>query len=279
MFGRRPDATLANVPPMRRIMPFISPRRNDSVFHLAQDFDLEPAFEFLDKHNRERPPERPVTIFHLLLRSCSQALQLRPGVNRFVAGGRLWQKHDVFLTFSALREIADGARMITIKRRFVPEAESLDEMVDGIYGMLRPARAGVQSTADKETNLLLRLPVFLTSLLVRGADLADRLGLLPRVMIDSDPLFCSIFFGNIGSVGHPAGFHHLWEHGSCSIFCVVGKIEPRANGRRGMTVCWTYDERIEDGIYSAVTLAGIKARLEKPELLLLRTGELASRRD
>jgi pyruvate/2-oxoglutarate dehydrogenase complex dihydrolipoamide acyltransferase (E2) component len=45
-----------------------------------------------------------------------------------------------------------------------------------------------------------------------------------------------------------------------------------------MTVCWTYDERVEDGIYSAVTLAGIKDRLEKPELLLLRTGELANRR-
>jgi hypothetical protein len=264
MFGRRPDATLANVPPMRRFMPFISPRRNDSVFHLAQDFELEAAFEFLDKHNRERPPDRPVTIFHLLLRSCSQALLLRPGVNRF--------------TFSALREIADGARMITIKRRFEPETESLDEMVDGIYGRLRPARAGVQSTADKETGLLLRLPVFLTSWLVRANDWLDRLGLLPRAMIDSDPLNCSIFFGNIGSVGHPAGFHHLWEHGNCSIFCVVGKIEPRANGRRGMTVCWTYDERVEDGIYSAVTLAGIKERLEKPELLLLRTGELASRR-
>ena len=278
MFGRRPDATLANVPPMRRFMPFISPRRNDSVFHLAQDFHLEAAFEFLDKHNRERPPERPITIFHLLLRSCSQALLLRPGVNRFVAGGRLWQKHEAYMTFSALREIADGARMITIKYRFEPETESLDEMVDNIYGRLRPARAGVQSTADKETGLLLRLPVFLTSLLVRANDLADRLGLLPRAMIDSDPLCCSIFFGNIGSVGHPAGFHHLWEHGNCSIFCVVGKIEPRANGRRGMTVCWTYDERVEDGIYSAVTLAGIKDRLEKPELLLLRTGELASRR-
>jgi hypothetical protein len=274
MFGRRPDATLADVAPMRRIMPFISRRRNESVFYLAQDFDLEPAFEFLEKHNRERPQDKPVTLFHLLLRSCSQALALRPGVNRFVKGGRLWQRDGVPLSFSALREIADGARMITIKRKFEPETESLDEMVDAIYARLRPARAGVQSTADKETNLLLKLPTFLTSWLVRASDALDHLGLLPRAMIDSDPLCCGIFFGNIGSVGHPAGWHHLWEHGTCSIFCVVGKIEAREDGRRGMTVCWTYDERIEDGIYSAVTLAGIRERLEKPELLLLRTGEL-----
>jgi hypothetical protein len=279
MFGRRPDATLAqNVAPMRRIMPFVSPRRNDSVFHLAFEVDVEAAIEFLEKRNRERPPDRPITLFHLLLRSTSQCLVLRPGINRFVKGGRLWQHDAVRFTFSALREIADGARMLTIKRRFEPETETLDEMVDGIYAKLRPARAGVQSTSDRETSLLLRLPAFLTALLVRGADLLDRFGLLPRAMIEPDPLFCSIFFGNLGSVGHEAGWHHLWERGTCSIFGVMGKVKPGPNGRRGVTICWTYDERIEDGIYSCVSMAGIKERIENPELLLLGTAELAAKR-
>jgi hypothetical protein len=279
MFGRRPDATLARqIAPMRRIMPFVSPRRNDSVFHLAQEIEVEAALEFLEKHNRERPPDRPITLFHLLLRSTAQACWLRPGVNRFVKGGRLWQRDGIYFTFSALREIADGARMLTIKRRFEPERESLDEMVDGIYARLRPARAGVESTSDKETNLLLRLPVFLTSLLVRAADWLDHFGLLPRAMIEPDPLYTSIFFANLGSVGHEAGWHHLWERGTCSIFGVMGKIKPGPDGRRRMTVCWTYDERIEDGIYSYVTLAGIKGRIESPEQLLRRAAELGSPR-
>ena len=33
-----------------------------------------------------------MTLFHLFLRSLSQTLRLRPGVNRFVKGGRLWQR-------------------------------------------------------------------------------------------------------------------------------------------------------------------------------------------
>lgn len=279
MFSRRPDATLAHsIAPMRRIMPFVSPRRNDSVFHLAQDIDVEAALEFLEKHNRERPPERPITLFHLLLRSTAQALALRPGVNRFVKGGRLWQREGIYFTFSALREIADGARMLTIKRRFEPETESLDEMVDGIYAKLRPARAGVQSTSDRETSLLLRLPPFLISLFVRAADALDHLGLLPRAMIEPDPLYCSIFFANLGSVGHEAGWHHLWERGTCSIFSVMGKVKPGPDGRRRVTVCWTYDERIEDGIYSYVTIAGIQKRIENPEQLLRRSGELGTPR-
>lgn len=279
MFGRRPDATpVRDAAPMRRIMPLVSPRRNDSVFHMAMDVEVEAALEFLEKRNRERPADRPITLFHLLLRSTSQCLELRKGINRFVKGGRLWQRDGIYFTFSALREIADGARMLTIKRRFEPQSESLDEMVDGIYGKLRPARAGVQSTSDRETNLLLRLPLFMTSLLVRAADVLDHFGLLPRAMIEPDPLYCSIFFANLGSVGHEAGWHHLWERGTCSIFGVMGKIKPGPDGRRRVTVCWTFDERIEDGIYSNVSMAGIQERLENPELLLRSTAELAAMR-
>jgi hypothetical protein len=278
MLGRRPDGTLVrDAGAMRRIMPYVSPRRNDSVFHLSQDVEVEAALEFLEKYNRERPVDRPVTLFHLLLRSCSQALELRPGVNRFVKGGRLWQRRDIQITFSAKREIVDGAPMLTIKRDFDPTRETLDEMVDAIYDRLRPARRGVESTSDKETKLLLRLPGFLTWGLIRAADLLDGLGLLPGAMIAPDPLYTSVFIANLGSVGHEAGFHHLWERGTCSIFSVMGRIKPGPEGRRIMTVCWTYDERIEDGLYSYVTIAGIQERIENPELLLLTTDQLRAR--
>ncbi len=270
MFGRRPDGTqVRKLSAMRRFMPYVSPRRNDSVFHLAQDMDLEAALEFLEKKNRERPADRPITLFHLLLRSGSQALYLRPGVNRFVKGGKVWQRHGEWITFSAKVRIEDGAPLVTIKRRFEPTRETLDEMVDAIYAQIRPARAGQQSTSDKEMGLLLRLPGFVIRAALGLFYFADRFGAVPRSMIDSDPLFTSCFVANLGSVGHEAGFHHLWEHGTCSLFCVMGKIKPGAGGRRLMTVCWTYDERIEDGLYSYITIAGIKDRIERPELLEL----------
>ena len=57
----------------------------------------------------------------------------------------------------------------------------------------------------------------------------------------------------------------------------MGKIKRGAGGRRLMTVCWTYDERIEDGLYSYITIAGIKDRIERPELLELSALELERR--
>jgi hypothetical protein len=255
-------------------MPHVSPRRNDSLFHLAQDIEVEAAIEFLAKRNRERPADRPATLFHLLLRALSQGFELRPGVNRFVKGGQLWQRRGIYLTFSAKREIVDGAPLLTIKRQFEPERESLDAMIDGVYALLRPARRGIESTSDRETNLLLRLPNALTGALVRAADALDTLGLLPAAMIEPDPLFTSAFVANLGSVGHDAGFHHLWERGTCSTFCVMGRVKPGTTGRRMMTVCWTYDERIEDGLYSYGYTNGVQHRLEHPELLLAAPSEL-----
>ena len=278
MFPWRPDAKpVQNLSAMRRFMPFVSPRRNDSVFYMYQDIEVEAALEYLEKRNRERPPERRLTLFHLLLRACSQTLRLRPGVNRFVKAGRLWQREGEYLTFSAKREIADGSPMLTVKRRFHPDTESLDEMVEAVFAKLNPQRKGKKTQSDKEMNLALLLPGVAIQLMLKGMGLLDYFGLLPRRMIEADPLYTSIFLANLGSIDYPAGHHHLWEYGTCSIFGVMGRVEPGAGSRRKMQMAWTYDERIADGLYSYHGLEGIRERIENPELLELSIDELAKR--
>jgi hypothetical protein len=267
MFGRRPDATrVTDLNTMRRFMPFISRRRNDSLFLMRQDIDAEAALEFLEKANRERPPDRPFTLFHMLLRSCANTVFRRPGVNRFVKGYTLWQRDGVWMTFSAMREIKDGSPMLTIKRQFSKE-ESFEEMVDAIYDQLSAGRKGKKTTSDKEMNLALILPGFLIAGIMWVMRVADRFGMLPKSMIDSDPLFSTVFLANLGSINYPAGFHHLWEYGTTSMFGVMGRIETGSDGRRKFQMAYTYDERIEDGLYSYITLEQMKAAIENPDLL------------
>jgi hypothetical protein len=52
------------------------------------------------------------------------------------------------------------------------------------------------------------------------------------------------------------------------MFGVMGRLEPSADGGRKFVVAYTYDERIEDGLYSYYTLRLLRRRIEKPELLL-----------
>ena len=101
-----------------------------------------------------------------------------------------------------------------------------------------------------------------------AARAADALGLLPRSMIQPDPMFSSVFLANLGSIDYPAGFHHLWEYGTCSIFITIGEIYKRWDGVRCVNVNYTYDERIEDGLHVAISLRQIKEGMENPEKIV-----------
>lgn len=266
MFGRRPDARLVEeLPAVRRFMPFLSPRRNESLVYFAQDIEVGPALAFLEERNRERPPERRMTFFHLVLRAITRTLDERPRLNRFTAGGRIWQRDGIWISFAAKKRFDDDAPIVTVKRRF-EASESLDEMVDRLLGEIRAGRSGHGKGADREVGWLLRLPAPLTRLalaLLRGADGA---GLLPRAMIDLDPMHASVFAANLGSVGLDAGYHHLWEWGNCPIFCVVGRVQRAADAPR-VALKWTFDERVEDGLYCARSLERLRELLDHPEKL------------
>lgn len=267
MFGRRPDATLVrDLPAVRRFMPFISPRRNESLVYFEHDVEVEAAFEFLERRNAARDPERPATLFHVILAALARVLEERPRLNRFTAGGRVWQRDGIWLTFSAKQRFDDDAPLLTVKRP-VPEGQGFDAFVDGLQESLGRSRGGKRGASDREVDLLLRLPPPVTRLLVRLASAADALGLLPRSMIDADPMFCSAFVANLGSVGLEAGYHHLWEYGSCPVFCVIGRVKPGPSGRRVVTLKWTYDERVEDGLYCARALERLRELVEKPDRL------------
>ena len=267
MFRRRSDATLVRgLSTMRAFMPFISPRRNESLVYYTMEIDPEPALAFVEEYNRTAPPERQLTLFTLYLRALSMGMWERPHVNRFVAGGRLWQRNELWLTFSAKMALEDGAPLVTVKRRF-DEDRTLEEMVDGIQARLGRRRGGEKTRSDGEMSLALRLPAPVVRLAVWLLHQANQFGMLPKSMIDDDPLFASGFAANLGSVDMNAGYHHLWEYGTCSVFAMMGRIQTRLDGSRYFQMKYTYDERMADGLYAGITMEMIKERIENPEKL------------
>ena len=268
MFGRRSDGTLVrDLPKLRRFMPFVSPGRNASAFYYQHEIEVDAALKFLEQRNASRPADRQITLFQLYLRTVSLGFHENPEVNRFVAGGRLYQHNELCITFSALRELAKGSQLITVKREF-PRDESLDAMVDRVLGSLGKRRGGEKTQSDKEIDLALYLPSPLIRGVMKLLKWADAWGLLPRSMTDPDPLFTSVFVANMGSIGMETGHHHLWEYGTCSAFCVMGQIRTRPDGSRHVVCSYTWDERVADGMATSFALSAFKERLENPEKLL-----------
>jgi hypothetical protein len=271
----RPDADLVpDVHPVRRIMPFVMPSRTESAVLCREQVLAGPAQEFLARLNARRPADRPASIFHMVLRSLAMCIHDRPRVNRFVAGGRYWQRRGVWLSFSGKRGMSDEAPMYTAKRLF-PREETFEEMVDSMWETQMEGRSGKESSTDKEISLLLKMPPFLLSRFVRLGRWLNERNLFPKFMIDSDPLFATAFVANLGSVGIDACYHHNYDYGTIPVFLTIGRLKkvPIVNDV-GLVVAadvfelkYTYDERTEDGFYVARGLDLIRQRLENPEML------------
>ncbi|RMF20264.1 MAG: hypothetical protein D6760_11955 [Deltaproteobacteria bacterium] len=255
-------------------MPFLMPTRTESFVLCKQQIDARPAIDFLARLNETRPQDRQATLFHLVLRALARVFDERPRLNRFVAGGRLYQRRGIWISMSAKQSMAENAPIFTCKRRFEP-SETLEQMIDGIYDILAGGRAGRESATDKEIKLLLKLPPWLLGWLTRMARRLNHWNLVPASMIANDPMFASVFVANLGSVGIDACYHHNYEYGTIPIFVVMGRLhrapvvvgEDKIEVREVFELKYTYDERIEDGFYCARGLERLKYLLEHPSEL------------
>lgn len=267
----RPIPGLGN---LRRMMPYLMPTRNEAYVLFAQEIDASPTRELAARLNRERSPDRPVTQFHMLLRALTRVFAEFPRLNRFVVGGRHYDRDGIWIAFSAKMRLDADAPVFARKMRFSPD-ETLLEMVDRIYEVLLEGRSGRESASDREVHTILRLPGFLRGLVVRIGRRLDAAGLLPQAMIDNDPLYASAFVANLGSVGLDAAYHHLFEHGTTPIFLTMGRVHRapyvREDGsvasREVFEVKYTFDERTEDGFYAARALERLRQLLEQPSEL------------
>jgi hypothetical protein len=262
------DGRRVTVHPYRRMMAFLMRGRNESAVYFEQHLDLTRTLPWLAARNAREPTR--ATLFHLLLHGLACVLHERERLNRFTIGHRTYQRTGVYLSFAAKKGMSDDAPLATVKRRFAP-AEPFDALVRELTTEIGGARSAAPSTMDRELAAVLALPGFL---LAPSLALLRRLygwGLAPRGLIDTDPLYTSAFVANLGSLGLDAAFHHLYEHGTCPLFVTLGQIthvavpdrEPTAS-RPEVTIRYTFDERIEDGLYCARSLQLLQQRLEDP---------------
>lgn len=271
MFGKRPDATLCDdVPAYRRIMLYLMRGANESVVNFTQEIDVTETMDFIARWNAVHPRKR-ISPFHLCVWAIVRTLDARPQLNRFVAGGKTWQRDGTWITYAAKKHMADEkSPLVTLKERFDP-AWSFAETVDVFYKDLGEGRSDDKSYTDKELDLLLRLPGPLLWLGVKALKGLDTLGLLPRSFVDEDPMFASVFMANMGSLKMDSVYHHLYEYGNCPIFAVVGRVDDVAKVEAGKVVArktlylrYSYDERIADGMYAQNSMEYLRGIIEDP---------------
>jgi len=238
------------------MMAFLMRGRNESAVYFEQELDLARTLPWLAEWNQRTG--KHATVFHLVMHVLASVLHERERLNRFTVGRKTYQRKGVFLSFAAKQQKSDDHPLRTLKCEF-GKGETFADVVARTSGEVDGARTIEKTPMDRELGILLKLPGFLLAFLIGVLGWAYRWGIAPRSLVDTDPLYTSAFLANLGSIGLPAAYHHLYEHGNCPLFVTLGRID----GDR-MTMKFTYDERVEDGLYCAKTLQLLKARIEDP---------------
>ena len=270
LWWRRPDGELVrDLPLNRRVMPYLMRGRNESAYYMEIELALSRTDAWLRAFNAARPGLQ-ADVFHLATWAIRECMKQYPTMNRFVAGGRLYQRDRISFSYAVKQRLREGAPMVVVKRTFPPD-ESFTDLVAGVQTQVHDDRFGGPTNIDKELALLMKFPGFARRLAMAAVRTGDRFGLLPASFIDHDPMYASAFIAHMASFGMPAGYHHLYEYGTAGIFVVLGRppTDPDSptsgpDRRRTMRVTYTFDERTEDGFTAWRSIQYFKRLVEDP---------------
>lgn len=275
-FGDRKDgALIRDLDALHFIMPLIYKNRTDNEAFISERIDLTNAEKYLEKLN-ESKPEYKYNLFQIIVTALLKTITLRPKMNRFIANKNYYQRNEISASFIIKKIFSDNSEEGQAFVRAKSE-DNLFTIHDDIYRQVSACRStdGSKDSTTDALELFNKMPRFISKTLVSFICHLDKKGKVPESFIHCDPNYASVLISNLGSIKLKAGYHHLSNWGTTSVFCIIGekKLRPifdeKGNYEMKMTVDLglTVDERIADGYYFSKTIKLLKYLLENPELL------------
>jgi len=267
---RKDGRYLYDADPMHKFMPFLMPKRTECEVFLKEAIDLTNALKYLEE--KKAIPGNRVTLFSLFMSTLVRMMAMRPELNNFIAGYRLYRRERIDIGFVIKKEFSDSGGEATIRVDF-PPSSTIFEITDRLYDRVEQTRSS-GSSADKTIRKLTRIPRSFTRMFMALLRFLNYHGWVPKDLVDSDPNFASAFVANMGSIKGNAPFHHLNNWGTGSLFITIGAMEDRAIVidnevviRKCVDLAFTVDERIADGFYFMKSINLMKEILSEPSVL------------
>ncbi len=270
---RKDGARLMNIHPMHRVMPLMYPNRCDNEAFISERIDLTNVKAYLEKKNASNPAYK-YNLFQVMVTAMLKTITLRPKMNRFIANQTMYQRNEVSAAFTVKKIFSDhGEEALSIIHS--KGSDTIDTIHEEIYRQVSFCRSDKKDDGMKSIDLVGKIPQFLFHAIGVLLRFLDRHGWVPYELIKGDPYYSSAVLTNLGSIGLNAGYHHLTNWGTTSVFCAIGEMKKQPffaeDGSVTMRECvdlgLTIDERLADGYYYSKTIRLLKKLLENPELL------------
>ena len=264
------------------LIPVIMRNRCDSEVFFEEIIDIAPLEEFVRQKRRTDMPN--LHYLHVVLAAMVRVYALRPRINRFVAGKKIFAHNNIRFAMTVKRTLAiDGE-----ETEMIPEFQPTDTLQDVVKTFNKVhedalrAETKEQNASDAYTRWFSYIPTWLKSFVVMVLRNLDKFGKMPKFIYRASPFHSSAYVTDVGSLGIDSVYHHLYEFGTTSLFLAMGKKNTQtvmnSNGeiekQKTLTFRFVVDERICDGYYYASAIKLFRKYLKNPALLELPPEEL-----
>lgn len=273
-FGDRKDGRrIRTLPPLNLFEPFIMAKRNDACNYFSGTLEVSST----DRWLREKRLSgcKGIGMLHLFLAAYIRVLSQLPGLNRFVSGQHIYARYDIEINMMVKRGYTADAEETCAKVKFEP--------TDTVYDVYRKMNAAVDeiragqgdSGTEQAAGKLMKIPGIFLKFAVWVLNLMDYFGWLPTSLLSVSPFHGTIIVTDLGSLGIPPVYHHLYNFGNLPVFLAFGAkrhvIELDRHGtpveRKYIDYRITADERIVDGYYYAAAFKYLRYYMKNPQEL------------
>jgi len=268
---------VSDISSMHRLMPYLMPNRTDNECLIDYQLDMSQVVKYVNQKNEE-DPQYKYTVFHVIMAAISKLIYLKPRLNYFSSGYRLYERKDLSFSFVAknkMEEKADESLLIFKYNRDSDESpiEQVHNFVCKNVYKIRNENM-IDDTTDV-LDILSKLPRFILRIIFGILHRMSFYGKLPKVLRPIDPYSSSVFITNLGSIKMSADYHHLANWSTNSLFVIIGELkkQPYFNDdgsyvmKDALNLGVTVDERIADGFYFARCIKLLQKILLNPEVL------------
>ena len=270
---RRDGRRLRTLSPINALMPYLMKKKNDANNYFKDTVDIYEAEKFLRWKRTHGYPG--MGFLHIFIASYIRVTAQYPAINRFVSGQRIFARNKIECIMMVKREMKALSEETSIKVAFEP-TDSITEVYRKMNAEIEKVKKeGDATETDDAAIMLMKLPRLIRKFLVFILDILDYFDLVPKSLVSASPFHGSIVITDLGSIGLPALYHHLYNFGNVPLFISFGTkrktYEPRKDGsfaeRRYMDYTLVLDERICDGFYFSQVFRMFNSILRKPQML------------
>lgn len=275
-FGDRYDGRLVrNEDPFFRLIPYIMKARSDSQVFFDEKIELAPIYEYLKQKRAEGI--KNIGFLHIAIAAIVRVISQKPGINRFVAGQKIYARNDILISLAIKKNMAENSPETTIKVKFKP-TDTIFDVADKINAVIAEnKKADSSNGTDKTARIVSLCPGFLIKFIVWLCSTLDYFGHMPKTIHSVSPFHTSVFVTDMGSLGILPIYHHIYNFGTTSLFVAFGtkqkeNVIDRNNNiieKRYIGIRIVGDERIVDGFYYAAAFKMFKNLMQHPERLEL----------